>query len=79
MSRCRPYQSLLCLPQIRIAGYMPANAYAAAAMAVASAVVVNGAKVTGLMARLPAGDAVWDLWSELLGLIGLVILPQAST
>lgn len=64
--------------QIFIAGFMPAAAFGAAAVAVAAAVVMNGAKLTGRLDRLPAGGKVWALWSEVLGMLGLVILPQVS-
>lgn len=59
-----------------MAGFMPAAAFGAAAAAVAAATLVNGAKLSGGLAAMPGGGAAWSLWSELLGLIGLVILPQ---
>lgn len=55
---------------------MPAAAFGAAAAAVAAAALVNGAKLSGALAAMPGGGAVWRLWSEVLGLIGLIVLPQ---
>lgn len=56
---------------------MPAAAFGAAAAAVAAAALVNGAKLSGALAAMPGGASLWALWGEVLGLIGLVILPQA--
>lgn len=58
---------------------MPRAAFGAAAVAVAAAVVMNGAKLSGLLDRLPASGDIWALWSEVLGLLGLVILPQVRS
>ncbi len=69
----------LSLLQISIAGFMPRAAFGAAAVAVAAAVVMNGAKLSGVLDRLPAGGDIWALWSEVLGLLGLVILPQVRS
>jgi hypothetical protein len=64
------------LLQIFMAGFMPPAAFGAATVAVAAAALVNGAKLSGALAAMPGGADLWALWSEVLGLIGLVVLPQ---
>ena len=74
---CSRHQNFRHRPtQLFVAGYMPAAACGAAAAAVAAAALVNGAKLVGLLDRLPGGGRLWGLWAEVLGLVGLVILPQ---
>jgi hypothetical protein len=78
---CDTYRQLLTsVPalQIYMAGFMPPAAFGAATIAVAAAALVNGAKLSGALAAMPGGGDLWALWSEVLGLIGLVILPQVS-
>ena len=66
------------LLQIYMAGFMPQAALGAATIAVAAAALVNGAKLSGALAAMPGGGDAWALWTEVLGLIGLVILPQVG-
>lgn len=49
----------------------------AVAAAVAAAFVMNLAELNGTLDTLPAGRKIWALWGEVLGLAGLVLLPQA--
>lgn len=66
------------LLQIYMAGFMPQVALGTATTAVAAAALVNGAKLSGALAAMPGGNDAWALWTEVLGLIGLVILPQVG-
>lgn len=65
------------LVQLFAAGYMPRNAIIAVAAAVLATSVINTAKLNGTLDTLPSGKTLWSLWGELLGLAGLVLLPQA--
>ena len=59
------------LSQICLAGFMPPAAFAAVAACFILSCLVNALQ---LARRLPA--AVWDAWLDVVGVLGLAVLPQ---
>ncbi|KAK9809188.1 hypothetical protein WJX72_011049 [[Myrmecia] bisecta] len=69
--------NVIMLSQIYMAGFMPTAAFGVMAVVTAAAVAVNLSKVTGLLDKAEAGGSLWGSWQDLLGLIGVAMLPQA--
>lgn len=63
--------TLTLLIQIWLAGYMPLAPFAAVCSYFALGCLVNGLRYTG---GLP--QAVWAVWQDFIGVLGLAVLPQ---